>query len=108
MKLRIQEHLSHTPGQTIPMKMHTNEVTKRFVSSTCGNKLPPNTARTLAFTKFPAKGRYTHLTPGLSYISFFSIAKLLDTGCKAIFDEQTVNITRKGNSIIKLWIDHQT
>ena len=49
-----------------------------------------------------------HLFPSLSHTSLISIEKLYDVGFKAIFDEQTVNITRKVNSIVKIWKDHQT
>ena len=80
-----------------------------FVSPSYVNKIPSNTACTLAFPQLPAEGKEANLPPGLSHSSLVSIEKLCDAVCKSIFDEQIVNITRKGKSIIKkVWRDHQT
>ena len=86
---------------------HKRAYTKTH-SSSCGNKLPSNTSCTLAFPQLSYKLRETRLLPGLSQRSLASILKLCDAGCKSIFYEQIVNITRKGNSIPKVWRDHKT
>ena len=65
-------------------------------------------ARTLELPQFPAEFIDAYLLPGLSHSSIISIGKLCDAVCKAIFNEQTVNITGKRNRILKVWRDHQT
>ena len=75
-----------------------------FVSSACDNKLTPKTARTLVLPQLTYELIEANLTPGLSYSSIISIGKLCDAGCKAIFYEQKVNITKKGRIILKGWI----
>ena len=68
---------------------------KYFVSSSCRNNIPSNIARTLELPQFPAEFIDAYLIPGLSHSSLISIGKLCDELCKAIFNEQTVNITGK-------------
>ena len=81
---------------------------KMFVSSSCGYKLSSITYLTLSLPKLLDKVRENNLLPGRSHRSIISIGKLCDAVCKSIFDEQSVNITRKVISILKGWRYHQT
>ena len=80
---------AHKRGQTI------------LVSSECGNKMPSNTACVLALYQFPDKLIVENLLPGISHRSLISIGQICDVVCKEIFYEQTVNITKMGNIILK-------
>ena len=62
----------------------------------------------IALAWLASEGRESHLIPDLSHSSIISIGKLCDAVCKTIFDEQTVNITRKGNIKLKVRRDHKT
>ena len=74
-----------------------------FCISEYGNRLPSNIAYKLAFPQLPSKRRESHLLPRILNSSLISIGNLFNAGFKAIIDEQTVNITRKGIIILKGW-----
>ena len=62
----------------------------------------------MTLPKLPSEGREAYLLPGLSHRSLISIGKLYDALFEALFDKQTVNITRKGCSTLQVFKYHQT
>ena len=79
-----------------------------FFPSAWGNKIPSTTSCTLALPQLPSKGKDEYFLQGLLHRYLISIVNVYNAGWKEIFYEPTSNITRKGISILKGRIYHQT